>query len=131
MVDVQTQIEINSPVNEVADFATNPDNAPKWYVNIKSATWKTPKPLRIGTLVEFTAHFLGRKLIYTYEMAEYIRGQKLVMRTANGPYPMETTYTWGALDENKTLMTLRNAGSPSGFSKLFAPLMSSAMRKAN
>ncbi|MEO8149489.1 MAG: SRPBCC family protein [Bacteroidia bacterium] len=131
MVDVLTEIIISVPRDKVSEYATNPDNAPEWYVNIKSAEWKTPKPFQVGTQVAFKAQFLGRQLAYTYEFVEYIPGQKLVMRTAEGPFPMETTYTWETVDNSKTRMTLRNAGQPSGFSKLFAPLMTIMMKKAN
>lgn len=130
-VDIITEIIIRRPVAEVAAYAANPDNAPTWYVNIKSAEWKTPKPLQVGSQVAFKAKFLGRELAYTYEIADYVPGQKLVMRTAQGPFPMETTYTWEAVGAEQTRMTLRNAGQPSGFSKFFAPLMASAMRRAN
>jgi uncharacterized membrane protein len=131
MVNVLTEITINAPLNKVADYAADPDNAPEWYANIKSAEWKTPKPLTVGSQVAFVAHFLGRKLAYTYEFIELIPRQKLVMRTAEGPFPMETTYTWTAINEQTIRMTLQNKGNSTGFSKLFAPLTAKMMRKAN
>lgn len=131
MVDIFTEIIINKPLAFVAAYAANPDNAPKWYENIKSAVWKTEKPLVVGSRVAFVAHFMGRELAYTYGFTELIPGRKLVMKTFEGPFPMETTYTWTEIDEKTTRMTLRNSGNPSGFSKLLAPLLVAQMRKAN
>lgn len=62
---------------------------------------------------------------------DWVPGQRLVMRTAQGPFPMETTCTWRAIDDRTTTMTLRNAGRPAGFSKLVAPFLAPAMRRAN
>jgi uncharacterized protein YndB with AHSA1/START domain len=130
-VDVVSVTDIAAPKNRVAEFAADPDNAPVWYVNIKSVQWKTIKPLTIGSQIAFVAHFMGRKLSYVYEVREFVPGEKLVMSTVDGPFPMETTYTWEIIDEHTTRMTLRNRGRPSGFSKLFAPLMSYMMLRAN
>jgi uncharacterized protein YndB with AHSA1/START domain len=129
-LDVRTEITIALHREEVAAYAADPDNATAWYENIAGVEWKTEPPLRVGSRVAFTARFLGRRLAYTYEIRELVPGQRLVMSTAEGPFPMETTYTW-ADAEGGTLVTLRNRGEPSGFSKLGAPLLARAMRHAN
>jgi len=130
-VDVRTQIEIERPRLEVAAFAADPDNATTWYENIKAVEWETPRPLTIGSRVAFVAEFLGRTLSYTYEIKELAGDERLVMTTSQGPFPMETTYTWEALDGDRTRMTLRNQGEPSGFTSVAAPMMAAAMRRAN
>ncbi len=130
-VDVLTEAVINRPPAEVAAYAGDPSNAPRWYVNITSVDWETPPPLRIGSKLAFVARFLGRRLAYTYEVIDLVPGRRLVMKTAQGAFPMETTYTWDPIGEGQTRMTLRNRGEPAGFSKIAAPFMAAAMRRAN
>jgi hypothetical protein len=129
-VDVVTEVVIDRPRAEVARFAGDPTNAPKWYVNIKTVEWKTEPPIRVGSRLAFVAHFLGRRLAYTYEVTDLVDGERLVMRTAEGPFPMETSYEWKT-EGAGTRMTLRNRGEPGGFGKLMAPIMAAAMRSAN
>ena len=130
-VDVLTEIVIARPAEAVAAYAADPSNAPAWYENITAVTWETDPPLQAGSRIAFTARFLGRRLAYTYEITDFSPVERLVMRTAQGPFPMETTYTWQAIDDRSTRMTLRNRGEPAGFSKLARPLMAVAMRRAN
>lgn len=129
-VDVVTTIHIERPRAEVAAFAADPDNATVWYENIASVEWETERPLTTGSRVAFVAHFLGRRLSYTYQVLELVPGERLVMSTAQGPFPMTTTYLWED-DAGGTRMTLRNAGEPSGFARVGGPVMAAAMRRAN
>jgi len=130
-VDVQTQIVIARPRAEVAGYACDPDNATAWYRNISAVSWETPPPLGVGTRLRFVAQFLGRRLEYSYEVREHVPGERFVMSTAHGPFPMETIYTWHDVGESSTRMTLRNRGEPAGFAKATGPLMAAAMRRAN
>ncbi|MDT0165759.1 SRPBCC family protein [Actinotalea sp. AC32] len=130
-VDVRTEVLIARRREEVAAFASDPDNAPRWYVNIDEVRWRTAPPLRVGTRLDFVARFLGRRLAYTYEVRELLPGERLVMSTADGPFPMETTYTWSSPEEGTTLMTLRNRGRPARAFGVLTPLMARAVRGAN
>jgi hypothetical protein len=130
-VDVQTQIEIGRPRAEVAAYAADPSNATDWYRNIERVEWQTSPPLAVGSRVAFVARFLGRRLEYTYEIREYIPGERLVMSTADGPFAMETTYLWSDTAAGGTKMALRNRGEPTGFSRLVAPATAAAVRRAN
>src|SRR6476619_7572362 len=115
-VDVLTEVVISRPRDVVAAYAGDPQNAPEWYANIRSVQWRTTAPLAVGSQMDFVAHFLG---------------ERLVMRTAHGPFPMETTYEWESIGDAATRMRLRNRGEPSGFSRLAAPFMARAVRRAN
>jgi uncharacterized protein YndB with AHSA1/START domain len=130
-VDVLTEIVIGRPVETVAEYVADPSHAPEWYANIESVRWQTAPPVAVGSRLDFVAHFLGRRLAYTYEIIDLVPLERLVMRTAQGPFPMETSYQWSPEGENSTRMTLRNRGEPSGFAGVAAPLMSAAMRRAN
>jgi hypothetical protein len=104
---------------------------PRRYRNIRSVEWETPPPLAPGSRLAFVAHFLGRRLAYTYEVLEMVTGRRVVMSTSQGPFPMRTTYEWDDTADGGTVMTLRNTGEPAGFAKLSAPMLGAAMRRAN
>ena len=129
-VDVTNEIVIHRPVADVAAYAGDPTNAPQWYTNIRTVEVKTPSPLAQGSQIAFVATFLGRTLSYTYEVVELVAGERLTMRTAEGPFPMMTTYAWTSLAPHQTRMTLRNTGTPSGFATIASPLIAASMRRA-
>jgi Polyketide cyclase / dehydrase and lipid transport len=130
-VDVTTRTEIDRPRAEVAAYVSNPDNGTAWYENITSVRWESSPPAKVGSRIAFTARFLGRELVYTYEVREIVADERFVMSTSHGPFPMETTYSWEDTPSGGTRMTLRNRGRPTGFSRMATPMLAAAMRRAN
>jgi hypothetical protein len=113
-VDVRTEIEIARQGAEVAAYVSELDNTTAWYENIASVEWKTPRPAQVGSRIAFVARFLGRRLAYTYEIRDLVPGERLVMSTEEGPFAMETTYSWQDAPNGGTRMTLRNRGTQPG-----------------
>lgn len=129
-IDVVVETVVRRPLEVVAVYASDPSNAPEWYAKISEVVWKTTPPVEVGSQMAFVARFLGRTLRYTYEVVEHTP-TSLVMCTAEGPFPMETAYRYESTPEGHTRMTLRNRGTPTGFSRLMSPFVRSAMRRAN
>lgn len=131
-VDVTSEIEIARPRAEVAAFVGDLDNVPAWQQSINAVEWKSKKRrASVGAQVEFVAEVLGRRLVHTYDLRELRPGERLVMTTSSGSFPVETTYTWEDTSSGTTKMTLRNRGTPDGVSKLFSPFMARAMRRTD
>jgi uncharacterized protein YndB with AHSA1/START domain len=121
---VETEATIDAPLEDVASYAADPSHAPEWYENITSAEWETPPPLQQGSRIAFAANWMDRRLEYTYEVIDFVPNERLVMRTAQGPFPMETTYTWHPVGDGRTRMTLRNRAPEDSEAR-------DAMRRAN
>jgi hypothetical protein len=128
---VHTELKIARPRAEVAAYACDPDNAREWYANVESVQWRTDPPLAVGSQIAFTASFMGRRLSYTYEVTELIEGERFVMCAADGPFPMETTYTFHDTPDGATIMTLRNRGEPTGLLGRASPVVARAIARAN
>ena len=133
-MDVLVETVIDRPVAEVAAYAGDPSHAPEWYTNIREVSWQTEPPVAVGSRLDFVAQFLGRRLAYTYEVVELVAGERLRMRTADGPFPMETTYTWWDEEEvegrPRTGMSLRNAGRPKAMTTLASGAVTLGMKRA-
>ena len=54
----------------------------------------------------------------------------VVAAWAGDPGNAPSWYTWEPVDDGHTKMGLRNRGAPSGFARVVAPLLATAMKKA-
>lgn len=133
-MDVTAATTFDAPRTLVAAVAGDPDQAMRWYANIRSVQWEGDPVLQEGARVDFVARFLGRRLAYTYEIVDLVPDERLVMRTDDGPFPMETTYTWWDEEEvegrPRTGMSLRNAGRPKAMTTLASGAVTLGMKRA-
>ena len=126
-VDISVQIVIIEPREEVAAFASNPDNDPAWIGGIVEAKTLTDPPFGKGTKVARVASFLGRRMEYEPEVVEY-EPNALVSMKAETPFPMTIRYEFADV-EGGTKMTIRVQGGGSGFYSVAAPLLSMMVRR--
>ena len=130
-VEITTEIVIDRPRDEVAAFAADPDNATAWYEHVKRVVWRTKRPLAVGTRIGFMAESLGKQLEFVYEVTTLVPGERLVMRSEEGRFPMETIYAWRDEPGGGTRMSLTNHAEPRGLGRVSAVLLRRSMRSSN
>jgi hypothetical protein len=128
-VEVLSEILICRPCRLVASFAANPANAPAWYAGVDAVEWRTPPPIGLGARFAFVAHSMGRRLPHGFEVVEFERGRRVVMRSESGPFPLETTYAWEAVGD-ATKMTLEHRGDSRGLASMVASVVAPIARRA-
>jgi Polyketide cyclase / dehydrase and lipid transport len=129
-VRVLSVIEIDRPRSEVAAFAIDPARAREWYGDVRDVRWNR-QPVAVGSRLAFVAAFLGRESDYVYEVTELVPGERFAMSRAEGPFRMETVFSWEDVRGGGTRMTLQSSGHPSGLSLLLAPLLKSSMKRSS
>lgn len=128
MSDITIEIIINLPKERVAEYASDPENAPYWCKNIKSVQWDSEAPVRAGTRLLVQEQIMRRNMQNVYEVVEIIPGQKVVVKTRSNGMKIDTTVGWQAIDEDTTCMTVRIRAVPNAFFKAIVPFKALAIR---
>jgi Polyketide cyclase / dehydrase and lipid transport len=90
-VAAQVEVVIDRPVAEVAAFAGDPSNAPRWYANIASVSWQTTPPVSVARGWTSWRTSWGAHSPTPTRSSKFDPNRRLVMRTADGLFPMVTT----------------------------------------
>ncbi len=128
-VDVRAEVVVERPRTVVAEFAMNPANDTRWIGGIETARLLTEPPFRQGSQTERVSSFLGKRIEYVMEAAEHRPGERLVLRTVEGPFPMHVTYDFADVG-SATRVRVHIEGNASGFYRLAAPLLTRAVKRS-
>ena len=59
------------------------DRAAEWDPGVEAAEMLTPEPVGVGSRFRLVARFLGRRIPLEYEIVEYDRDERIVLRAEN------------------------------------------------
>ena len=127
VVDVRPVLLVHRPRNEVAAFMFDPRNDAAWTTGVVSARPLTDGRLRVGSRVERTVKFLGRRFSYTYEVVA-ADPDRFVEMTVTQPFPMHVRYDLADAAEG-TRTSIHATGEARGFFRLAAPFMNRMVRR--
>lgn len=128
-LDVEAEVLIDRPRGEVAALATDPVNDTRWIGGVERVRRLDEGPIGVGSQVERSARFLGRRLDYVNEVVELEPGSRLRMRSVRGPVPMDITYVFADAGPG-TRAAIRVRGEARGAFRMAGPLLGPMVRRS-
>ena len=88
MTTINTQIEINAPVERVFEFYTNPDNIKESWPSdiVKESENVSGQKSEEGSEMKVTGQYMGKKDEMTLQVVEKEQNKRLVTKQTEGPF---------------------------------------------
>jgi ligand-binding SRPBCC domain-containing protein len=96
MTTIQTNIEIQAPVEQVFEFYTNPDNIKESWPRdiVKESENVSGQKSEEGSEMKVKGEYMGKKEEMILEVVQKVQNKKLVTRQTEGPFQ-----TWESIQE--------------------------------
>ena len=127
--DVRVELEIPRPRADVAAYMFDPAHDAAWTTGVVAVNPLTPGRLRVGSRVERTVKFLGKRFSYLYEVVDAGEDAFVEMSVAQ-PFPMQVRYELDAAPgTGSTKVAIHARGDARGFYRLMSPILNRMVRR--
>lgn len=123
MIEVTAAIHIERDPADVFAYLADMANNPKWQKGMKACVWTSEPPLRLGSTYDQQASFLGRAIISSFEVVEFVDGERIRIKTTGGTMPIDVTRTVAPAAAGGADVGAVVRGESAGVFKLAGPLM--------
>jgi hypothetical protein len=126
-IELSAEVVIDRTRRDVAEVVLNPLNDSAWIAAVRESRLRQPGPVAVGTQVERTLQFLGRRLQQILVVTSYLPGKQMVLDAVGGPVPMEIRYELDDV-EGGTRARVSMAGDPGVVFRLARSVLIRVMR---
>jgi uncharacterized protein YndB with AHSA1/START domain len=123
MVNVETNVLVNQPIEKVFEFVTTPENDSQWYIGIESRDHTPGEPPGVGSTSQSDIRFLGVSMTVDWEVVGYEPPNKIRVKSIKGPVSVESAYTFEAVSEKQTKVTVHGKADVGGVFSLAEPVI--------
>jgi uncharacterized protein YndB with AHSA1/START domain len=127
---VIVEIEISRPPVDVWEYLANAEHNPEWLSNMSSCRWTTDPPIRVGSMYDQHARFLGKDVRTSFEVSA-LEPERLITITSlpGSSFPLTITRKLDPVDPRRCLVTEIASGDVSGFYRVAEAPMRMMVRR--
>ena len=124
MKPVVVTVKIDRPAAEGFAYLEDVTNNTEWLRGMRSCTWVTDPPIRVGSRYEQVAEFLGKEIRTTFEITAHEPGRLVTIESqAGSSFPLTVTREVEPLGEAHCRVVETVESDPSGFYRVAQPLL--------
>jgi len=123
MLEVRANVDIDRPATDVFVYIADMSNNPAWPKGMQGWRWTSDPPLRLGSTYGQVARFLGREIVSSFEVTEFVDGERIRIESTSGSMPLDITRSVVARGDGACSVSAIVRGDASGIFSLAEPLM--------
>jgi carbon monoxide dehydrogenase subunit G len=123
MIEVESSVLVDQPIEKAFEFVTKPENDAQWYIGVESRDHTPGEPAGVGSTSQSDIRFLGVTMTVEWEVTGYDPPKMIQVKTVKGPVSVEAGYTFEAVAEGQTKVSVRGTADVSGVFSLAEPLV--------
>lgn len=94
MINMNASIQIYRPIRQVFDFISTTENDFQWQYGTLESARLSADAVGVGAFFRSIGHFLGRRVLSTFEITEYESNKRYGFKSLSGPLQSQTLYTF-------------------------------------
>ena len=122
MTRVEVAVTVARPPDEAFAWLSNFEKAPLWQSGVVEAHFTSPLPLGVGSTYTQRSRFLGRDIVFNFEIIDYEPNRRVEFRTVSGTFPVHIERWVEPAHEGAVIHALIR-GDASGLYKVAAPVL--------
>ena len=122
MTRVEVAVTVARPPDEAFAWLSNFTKAPLWQSGVVEAHFTSPPPLRVGSSYSQRSRFLGRDIVFNFEIVGFEPNRQVEFKTVSGTFPVHIV-RWVEPSPEGTIVHALIRGDASGLYKLAAPVL--------
>jgi uncharacterized membrane protein len=131
MIHVEVRVDISRPAGEVFAYLEDAENNTRWLKGMRSASWKSPGPIAVGSTYEQRSHFLGRDIQTSFAVTRLEPGRLITIESREGSsFPITVTRQVEPDGDGRSHVIEIVDGDASGFYSLATPLLRRMVKRS-
>lgn len=127
MINLSVSAMVYRPIRQVFEYVSTPENDFQWQYGTLATARLSEEAGALGSFFRNIANLMGRRVVSTYEVTEFVPDKKYGITSRSGPLQSQTSYTF-EMENGSTKITVSVHANPVNFFQMTDGALAKGMK---